>query len=110
MFCLTLEGRDEPVMARDLDLDRCAEPYAYPLRASIASQARLRWSQMQSRLLGESHLAVFSVDTRTFVTRLAATQPWTPQDVVQEVAQAIECHTAGAVSPQDENCNSLSPK
>jgi HD superfamily phosphohydrolase YqeK len=43
------------------------------------------------------------VDAKTFVERLAADQPWMPQDVVQEVAQAIECHTAGAVSPQDQN-------
>ena len=33
VFCLTLDQRDEPVMARDLDLDRCAELYALPLDA-----------------------------------------------------------------------------
>ena len=33
VYCLTLDGLHQPVMARDLDLDRCAEPYVYPLSA-----------------------------------------------------------------------------
>jgi hypothetical protein len=101
VFCLSLAGRDEPVMARDLDLDRCAEPYAYPLTRVNRKPGPPPLVTDAVTLLGESHLAVLSVDTRTFVTRLAATQPWAAQDVVQEVAQAIECHTAGAISPQD---------
>jgi hypothetical protein len=103
VFCLTLEGRDEPVMARDLDLDRCAEPYAYPLTRVNRKPGPPPLVTDAIALFGESHLAVLSVDAKTFVERLAADQPWMPQDVVQEVAQAIECHTAGAVSPQDQN-------
>lgn len=103
VFCLSLAGRDEPVMARDLDLDRCAEPYAYPLTRANHKPGPPPLVTDAVVLFGESHLAVLSVDTKTFVARLAADQPWMPQDVVQEVAQAIECHAAGAVSPQDEN-------
>jgi hypothetical protein len=103
VFCLTLEGRDEPVMARDLDLDRCAEPYAYPLTRVNRKPGPPPLITDAVALFGESHLAVLSVDAKTFVTRLATDQPWAPQDVVQEVAQAMECHTAGAVSPQDQD-------
>jgi hypothetical protein len=101
VFCLTLVGRDEPVMARDLDLDRCAEPYAYPLTRANHTPGPPPPITDAVTLLGESRLAVLSVDTKTFVARLVATQPWAAQEVVQEVAQAIECHTAGAISPQD---------
>lgn len=103
VYCRTLDGRDESVMARDLDLDRCAEPYAYPLTRVNRKPGPPPLVTDAVTLFGESHLAVLSVNTKTFVTRLAADQPWMPQDVVQEVAQALECHTAGAVSPQDEN-------
>jgi hypothetical protein len=103
VVCLTLEGRDEPVMARDLDLDRCAEPYAYPLTRVNHKPGPSPLVTDAVALFSESHLAVLSVDTKTFVTRLTANLLWTPQDVVQEVAQAMECHTAGAVSPQDQN-------
>jgi hypothetical protein len=102
VFCLTLTGRDEPMMARDLDLDRRAEPYAYPLTRANRKPGPPPLVTDAVTLLGESRLAVLSVDTRTFVTRLAADQPWTAQDVMQEVAQAIECHIAGAISPQDQ--------
>jgi hypothetical protein len=52
--------------------------------------------------VGESQLAVLSVDAKTFVTRLMADQPWTQADVVQEVVRAIECHVAGVTSPPEE--------
>ena len=103
VYCLTLEGRDEPVMARDLDLDRCAEPYAYPLTRVNRKPGPPPLVTDAVTLFGESRLAVLSVTAKTFVARLVADQPWSPQEVVQEVAQALECHTAGAVSPQDEN-------
>ncbi len=102
VFCLTLAQRDEPVMARDLDLDRSAEIYLYPLtRTSPRPVAPLLLTDVVG-LVSESHLAVLSVDARAFVTRVMADQPWTQADVVHEAVRAIECHVAGVTSPPEE--------
>jgi hypothetical protein len=102
VFCLTLDQRDEPIMARDLDLDRSAELYLYPLTRTSPRPAEPPLLTDVVGLVGESQLAVLSVDAKTFVTRLMADQPWTQADVVQEVVRAIECHVAGITSPPDE--------
>jgi hypothetical protein len=102
VFCLTLDQRDEPVMARDLDLDRSAELYLYPLTRTSPRPAEPPLLTDVVGLVSGSQLAVLSVDAKTFVTRLMADQPWTQADVVQEVVRAVECHLAGVTSPADE--------
>jgi len=102
VFCLTLGQRDEPVMARDLDLDRSAELYLYPLTRTSPRPAEPPLLTDVVGLVSGSQLAVLSVDAKTFVTRLMADQPWTRADVVQEVVRATECHVAGITSPPDE--------
>jgi hypothetical protein len=102
VFCLTLHQRDEPVMARDLDLDRSAELYLYPLTRTSPRPAEPPLLTDVVGLVGESQLAVLSVDAKTFVSRVMANQPWTQADVVQDVARAVECHVAGVTSPPDE--------
>jgi len=98
VFCLSLDGRDEPVMARDLDLDRCPEPYAYAL-----AQARPR--SMPSlvsdavMLAGEALLKLSS-DFSTFAAQLVADQPWLPQGVAREVMRAISrAKSEGCTNP-----------
>jgi hypothetical protein len=102
VFCLTLAQRDEPVMARDLDLDRSAEIYLYPLTRTSPRPAEPLLLTDVVGLVAESHLAVLSVDARAFVTRVMADQPWTQADVVHEAVRAIECHVAGVTSPPEE--------
>jgi hypothetical protein len=102
VFCLTLAQRDEPVMARDLDLDRCAELYAYPLTRTGRKLAAPPRVTDAIALLPDSRAAMFSLYAKTFVARLALEQPWIPQEVVQEVALALECHAAGATSLADQ--------
>jgi hypothetical protein len=102
VFCLTLHQRDEPAMARDLDLDRCAELYLYPFTRTSPRPAEPPLLTDVVGLVSGSQLAVLSVDAKTFVTRLMADQPWTQADVVQEVVRAVECHVAGVTSPPDE--------
>jgi len=102
VFCLTLDQRDEPVMARDLDLDRSAELYLYPLTRISPRPVEPPLLTDVVGLVGESQLAVLSVDARAFVTRLMADQPWTQADVVHEAVRAIECHVAGVTSPPEE--------
>ncbi len=102
VFCLTQHQRDELVMARDLDLDRCAELYLHPLtRTSPRPVGRPLLTDVVELVSG-SQLAVLSVDARTYIARLMADQPWTQADVVLEVTRAIECHVAGVTSPPDE--------
>jgi hypothetical protein len=100
--CLTLQQRDELVTARDLDLDRCAELYLYPLTRTSPRPTEPPLLTDVVSLASGSQLAVLSVDAKTFVTRLMADQPWTQADVVQEVARTVECHVAGVTSPPDE--------
>ncbi len=102
VFCLTLYQRNEPVMARDLDLDRSAELYLYPLTRTSPRPAEPPLLTDVVGLVGESQLAVLSVDAKTLVTRLMADQPWTQAGVVQEAVRAVECHVAGVTSPPDE--------
>ena len=102
VFCLTLDQRDEPVMARDLDLDRSAEIYLYPLTRTSPRPAEPPLLTDVVGLVGESQLTVLSVDAKTFVSRVMTDQPWTQADVVQEVVRAVECHVAGITSPPDE--------
>jgi len=102
VYCLTLHQRDELVMARDLDLDRCAELYLYPLTRTSPRPTEPPLLTDIVELVSGSQLAVLSVDAKTFVARLMADQPWAQADVVQEVARAVECHVAGVTSPPDE--------
>ncbi len=102
VFCLSLEGRDELARPGDLDLDRCAELYAYPLTRAASRPASPPMVTDAIALVGDSRIAVFSLDSKTFVARLIESQPWIPEQVVREVAQAIECHAAGLTWPPDE--------
>jgi len=102
VFCLTLAQRNEPVMARDLDLDRSAELYLYPLTRTSPRPAEPPLLTDVVGLVSGSQLAVLSVDAKTLVTRLMADQPWMQADVVQEAVRAVECHVAGVTSPPDE--------
>ena len=102
VFCLTLGQRDEPGMARDLDLDRSAELYLYPLTRTSPRPTEPPLLTDVVGLVSGSQLAVLSVDAKTFVTRLMADQPWTQADVVQEVVRDVECHVAGVTSPPEE--------
>jgi hypothetical protein len=104
VFCLTQDGRDEPVMARDLDLDRRAEPYAYSLTRRSAGHGSSTPPLVTDivALREKTQTAVLSLDAKTFVTRLAADHPWIPQEIVREVALLTNCHAAGVVTPPDE--------
>jgi len=101
VFCLTLDQRDELVMARDLDLDRCVELYAYPLTRAGRELAEPPLVTDAILLLPDSRAAMFSLDTKNLVTRLVMDQPWTPQDIVQEIVSTLECHTVGVPSTAD---------
>lgn len=102
VFCLTLDQRDEVVMARDLDLDRCAELYAYPLTRTRREPGEPPLVTDAVLLLPDSRAAMFSLDTQNFVARLAMDQPWTPLEVVQEIASTLECHAAGTLPSADQ--------
>jgi hypothetical protein len=102
VFCLTLDQRAQPVMARDLDLDRCAELYAYPLTRGGRRSTEPPMVTDAVALLPDSRAAMLSLDPGNYVARLALDQPWIPREVVQEVVSAIECHAAGTVSPPDQ--------
>jgi hypothetical protein len=104
VVCLTLDGRDEPVMASDLDLDRRSEPHAYSLMRRSAGHGPSTPPLVTDivALREKSQTAVLSLDAKTFVTRLAVDHPWIPQEVVREVALIANCHAAGVVTPPDQ--------
>ena len=102
VFCLTLDQRDEPAMARDLDLDRYAELYAYPLTRTGRKSVAPPLITDAVLALSDSRVAVLSLDAKTFAARLAGDQPWISQAVVQEAASTLECHAAGVSSLDDQ--------
>jgi hypothetical protein len=99
VFCLNLAQREEPVMARDLDLSRCAEPYAYPLASTGVDLAPLLLTE--AILLANTSPIKLSSDLAAFTARLKAEQPWLPVTVAQETLAAIQylAQTANARAP-----------
>ena len=99
VFCLNLAQRDEPVMARDLDLGRCAEPYAYPLAKAQAHFAPPLITE--AVILRDGAPIKLSSDLAPFTAHLMADQPWLPDKVTHEVLAAIQCQSqAKTVGPR----------
>ncbi len=105
--CRTLDGRLELVQVGDLDLDQRPHAYAFPLTRAGLQAAQPPLVTDAVALIGQSLIAVLSLDAKSFVARLLEDQPWLPDQVVQEVAQAIECHAVGATWPPDQRLESF---
>ena len=98
MFCLNLAQRDEPVMARDLDLSRCVEPYAYPFAQANADYTPPLIAQ--AILLKDKLPIKLSSDLAAFAAHLMADQPWLPDQITQETLAAIQCQAQTASAGQ----------
>ena len=102
VFCLTLDQRDEPVMARDLDLDRSAELYLYPLTRTSPRPAEPPLADRCCRVGGRVAARGAFGGRQDLCHSPGGRSALDTGRRRARSRRAVECHVAGVTSPPDE--------